>query len=60
MAGTALAFLLRRLGLEVIIIELLDIKSKDKLCGGVMIDSASKVLKKFMARNRNEYCRFIK
>lgn len=40
LAGTALAFLLRRSGSEVILAELLETKSKDKLCGGVMLDSA--------------------
>lgn len=40
LAGTALAFLLRRSGSEVILAEISDTKSKDKLCGGVMLDSA--------------------
>ena len=40
LAGSALAFLLRRSGSKVILAELLDTKTKDKLCGGVMLDSA--------------------
>lgn len=46
LAGNALAFLLRRSGSEVILAELLDTKSKDKLCGGVMLDSALKSFEK--------------
>ena len=40
LAGSVLAFLLRRSGSEVILAELSDTKSKDKLCGGIMLDSA--------------------
>ena len=40
LAGSALAFLLRRSGSKVILAELLDTKTKDKLCGGVMLNSA--------------------
>ena len=51
LAGTALAFLLRRSGSEVILAELLDTKSKDKLCGGVMLDSALQSFEKIYGEN---------
>ena len=51
LAGTALAFLLRRSGSEVILAELLETKSKDKLCGGVMLDSALQSFEKIYGEN---------
>ena len=51
LAGSILSFLLRRSGSEVILAELLDAKTKDKLCGGVMIDSALQSFKKIYGEN---------
>ncbi|MCR4705901.1 MAG: FAD-dependent monooxygenase [Lachnospiraceae bacterium] len=36
LAGATLGFLLRQAGKDVLMLELLDVKEKDKLCGGLM------------------------
>lgn len=45
-AGCSLGYLLRQAGFDVLIIELCDLSSKDKLCGGILGDGALQQLEK--------------
>ena len=43
LAGSTLGFLLRQAGKDVLMTELLDAKTKDKLCGGIVATTASEI-----------------
>lgn len=51
LAGSVLAFLLRRSGSEVILAEILDAKTKDKLCGGFIPSPALQIFEKIYGEN---------
>ena len=51
LAGSVLAFLLSRSGSEVILAEILDAKTKDKLCGGIVPSPALQIFEKIYGEN---------